>query len=65
MNLENQLLSLQERLQDAVKVCYTAPNDENQGYPFATGYSKSAMQGVVEDLQKILQQLNDSQVIDF
>jgi len=65
MNLENQLLSLQERLQDAVKVCYTAPNDKNQGYPFATGYSKSAMQGVVEDLQKILQQLNDSQVIDF
>lgn len=65
MNLENQLLSLQERLQDAVKVCYTAPNDEKRGYPFATGYSKSAMQGVVEDLQKILQQLNDSQVIDF
>ena len=65
MNLENQLLSLQERLKDAVKVCYTAPNDTNRGYPFATGYSKSAMQGVVEDLQKILQQLNDSQVIDF
>lgn len=65
MNLEIQLLCLQERLQDAVNVCYTAPENKDQGYPFATGYSKSAMQGVVEDLNRIMQQLNDSQVIDF
>ena len=59
MNLENQLLSLQERLQDAVNVTYTAPQNKDQGYPFATGYSKSAMQGVIEDLTRIIEQLND------
>ena len=57
--LKSQLLSLQERLQDAVNVCYTAPENEDQGYPFATGYSKSAMQGVVEDLNQIMQQLSE------
>jgi len=65
MNIDTQLLSIKERLQDAVNVTYTAPKTEGQGYPFATGYSKSAMQGVIEDLERMMQQLNDSQVIDF
>ena len=59
MNFENQLLSLQERLQDAVNVCYTAPQNEDQGYPYATGYSKSAMQGVIKDLNRVIEQLRD------
>ena len=59
MNIDTQLLSLSERLQDAVKVCYTAPENEDQGYPYATGYSRSAMQGVIEDLTRIIEQLND------
>ena len=65
MKLETQLLSLQERLQDAVKVTYTAPQDKNQGYPFATGYSRSAMQGVIEDLSRMMDQMNNAQTIDF
>jgi len=59
MNIDTQLLFLQERLQDAVNVTYTAPENEDQGYPFATGYSRSAMQGVIEDLTRIIEQLND------
>jgi hypothetical protein len=59
MSIDTQLLFLQERLQDAVKVCYTAPENEVQGYPYAVGYSKSAMQGVIEDLNRIIEQLND------
>jgi len=59
MNVDTQLLFLQERLQDAVNVTYTAPENEDQGYPFATGYSRSAMQGVIEDLTRIIEQLND------
>ena len=44
-----------ERLQDAINVCYTAPeNPREQGYPFAAGYSRAAMQGVVEDLQMMM-----------
>jgi len=65
MKLETQLLSLQERLQDAVKVTYTAPLDKYQGYPYATGYAKSAMQGVIEDLGKVMDQMNNAQTIDF
>ena len=65
MKLETQLLSLSERLKDAVNVTYTAPQDKNQGYPFATGYAKSAMQGVIEDLERMMQQINESQTIDF
>ena len=65
MTLETELLFLKERLQEAVDITHTAPLDKNQGYPYATGYSKSAMQGVVKELEKIMQQLNDSQEVDF
>ena len=42
-------------LQDAVNVCYTAPeNPKEQGYPYATGYSKAAMQRAIENLQMLM-----------
>ena len=45
-----------QRLEDAVNVCYTAPeNPKEQGYPYATGYSKAAMQGAIESLQTLMQ----------
>ena len=65
MKLETQLLSLQERLQNAVNVSYTAPKESLKGYPYATGYCSSAMKGVIEDLDKIMDQMNNAQVIDF
>ena len=43
------------RLQDAINVCYTAPeNPKDEGYPYATGFARSAMQGAVEDLQRLM-----------
>ena len=43
------------RLEDAIKVCYTAPeNPKEEGYPYATGFARSAMQGAVEDLQRLM-----------
>ena len=43
------------RLEDAIKVCYSAPeNPTDEGYPYATGYARSAMQGAVEDLQRLM-----------
>lgn len=43
------------QLQNAINVCYTAPEDpDNEGYPYATGYAKSAMQQAVEDLQRLM-----------
>lgn len=44
-----------ERLQDAINVCYTAPeNPQDEGWPYATGFARSAMQGAVEDLQRLM-----------
>ena len=44
-----------ERLEDAINVCYTAPdNPKEEGYPYATGFARSAMQGAVEDLRRLM-----------
>jgi len=44
-----------ERLEDAIHVCYTAPeNPRDEGYPYATGFARSAMQGAVQDLQRLM-----------
>mgnify|MGYP001221934421 CR=1 FL=1 len=44
-----------EGLQDAINVTYTAPeNPREQGYPYATGYSRSAMQTAIENLQTLM-----------
>lgn len=46
------LLNAIQRLEDAVDICHTAPEDpKNQGYPYATGYSRAAMHGVIEMLR--------------
>ena len=43
------------RLEDAINVCYTAPENPNEeGYPYATGFARSAMQGAVKDLRKLM-----------
>lgn len=55
--IENQIDRIIERLKDAIIVNYEAPSKEDQGYPFAAGYSRSAMQGTIEDLNHILTQL--------
>ena len=44
-----------QRLEDAINVCYTAPeNPKDEGYPYATGFARSAMQGAVEDLRRLM-----------
>ena len=43
------------RLEDAINVCHTAPeNPKEEGYPYATGFARSAMQGAVEDLRNLM-----------
>ena len=43
------------RLEDAINVCYTAPeNPKDEGYPYATGFARSAMQGAVKDLRSLM-----------
>lgn len=57
LNIDEQLTSICERLKFAVNVCYTAPDTEGQGYPYATGYSRSAMKNAIEDLSRIVNYL--------
>ena len=43
------------RLEDAINVCHTAPENPNEeGYPYATGFARSAMQGAVKDLRRLM-----------
>ncbi len=40
-----------QNVKDAIEVCYLAPGNETQGYPYATGYARSCLQTVLEYLQ--------------
>ena len=44
-----------ERLQSAIEVTNTAPDNPDEGYAFATGYSRSAMEATVVALQELAQ----------
>ena len=55
MNVTKQELDvIIERLQDAINVCHTAPENEDEGWPYATGFARSAMQGAVDDLRRLM-----------
>ena len=59
-SIDEQLVMLIDRLNDAINVCYSAPeNPKEEGYPYATGYSRSAMMGVADDLSKIVKQMRE------
>jgi hypothetical protein len=52
---KSEIETIIEGLEYAIQVCYTAPeNPKEQGYPFATGYSKSAMQTAIKDLRRLM-----------
>ena len=60
---DDHLIMLIDRLNDAINVCYSAPeNPKEEGYPYATGYSRSAMMGVADDLSKIVKQMREENV---
>jgi hypothetical protein len=50
--------TLIEGLESAVNVCYTAPNNETEGYPYAAGYSRAAMQQTIKTLEALKTQAN-------
>jgi len=61
--LDDHLIMLIDRLNDAINVCYSAPeNPKEEGYPYATGYSRSAMMGVADDLSQIVKQMREENV---
>jgi hypothetical protein len=56
MNIDTQLQTIIENLEDGVKISYEALDDPDQGYPYATGYSRSTMQYAIDNLQLIVNQ---------
>ena len=59
--LDDQLVMLIDRLNTAVNVCYEAPQIDGQGYPYATGYSRSAMSDVADSLSAIVKQMREEE----
>ena len=57
--IDDQLVMIIDRLNNAINVCYEAPEIEDQGYPYATGYSRSAMTDVANDLSAIVKQMRE------
>ncbi len=56
---ETTLETLIEGLESAILVCYTAPeNPIEQGYPYATGYSRAAMKETIKTLEALKSQAN-------
>jgi len=62
--IDDQLIFLIDRLNTAINVCYEAPDRTDQGYAYATGYSRSAMTDVANDLSKIVEQMREETDID-
>ena len=53
--IQEQVQFLIERLQSAIEVTNTAPDNPDEGYAFATGYARSAMEGTLVALQELAQ----------
>ena len=60
--LDDQLVMLIDRLNYAINVSNEAVDDKDKGYPFATGYSRSAMMGVADDLSVIVKKMREENV---
>ena len=56
-SIDDQLVFIIDRLNTAINVCHEAPEIEDQGYAYATGYSRSAMSDTADDLSKIVEQI--------
>ena len=59
--IDDQLVMIIDRLNTAINVCYEAPEIEDQGYAYATGYSRSAMVDVANDLSKLVEQMREEE----
>ena len=68
MNIDDQLISIIDRLTNAVNDCYSVQNasyEEREKnyelqYPFAAGYSRSAMNEAIDNLSAIVSQIRSS-----
>lgn len=55
---ETTLETLIDGLNDAIKVCHTAPNDSEKGYPYAVGYTCAVLEHLVKSIERLKTQGN-------
>ena len=60
--IDDQLIFLIDRLNSAINVCHEAPEIEDQGYAYATGYARSAMVDTADDLSAIVKKIREELV---
>ena len=56
MNIDYQLLTVIESLEDSMRVCSVEKDNPKRGYPFATGYSLSTMEYAIKELKDVVEQ---------
>ena len=54
-----QLKRIAQTCEQAIYETEMAVGDRNKGYAYASGYSRSALKGVLEDVQFILKNVNN------
>ena len=59
--IDDQLIFLIDRLNNAINICHEAPDIDDQGYSYATGYARSAMSGVADSLSAIVAQMREEE----
>ena len=65
MTIDDQLITIIDRLTNAVNVCYSVENASSEErkknyeleYPFAAGYSRSAMNEAIDSLSQIVKDI--------
>jgi|7_EtaG_2_1085326.scaffolds.fasta_scaffold50144_3 hypothetical protein len=65
MTVDLRLIGCIDRLTESVNVCYEADGSESavdykKSYPYATGFSRSAMKSVISELKSIVSEMRDS-----
>ena len=70
LKTDDEVIRIIDNLTNAVNVCYACANASHEEreknyeleYPFATGYSRSAMNQAIDDLNQIVTQLREDKV---
>jgi len=62
--IENKLNNIASVLKEAIYESEMAIGDNNKGYPYAAGYSRSALKMVLEDIKDLQSRINVDDEID-
>jgi fibronectin type 3 domain-containing protein len=53
-DVADQLKTIARICEQSIYECYDAEDDPNKGYPYAAGYSRSALKNILENVNYLL-----------